>query len=67
MSWFGQKQRDKYHSMRRAQRKQALLFWGAVLLVALLIVVVIYIQSLGHGPAMNNSWDPLRDWHQRLD
>jgi len=67
MRWLDQKPRDKHYSYRRAQRKQALLFWGAILLVAIVIVVVIYIQSLGRGPNMNNTWDPLRDWHQQLD
>ena len=70
MKWFGN--RRKYHHDSpecRYYLKQALLFWGMVLLAAVLLVIWVVIQNMGPGllHGSGGSWDPTRDWHQQLD
>jgi hypothetical protein len=69
MNWLKPRQREHghYDSYRRAEWKKALLFWLAVLFCAVVIIIFVWIQSLGRGPAMNTTVDPMRDWRQQLD
>lgn len=54
---------------QRYRLRQALLFWGAFLLLAILIVIWVVIQNM--GPSMlrggGGTWDPTASWHQQLD
>ena len=69
MKWFEQKSKRYISPERRYRLRQALLFWGAVLLAAILIVTWVVIQNMGPGllHGGGGSWDPFRAWHQQLD
>jgi hypothetical protein len=53
--------------LRRERLKKALLFWGAVLLVAMALAGWAVLQNMRIGSGRISGFDPTQKWHKGVD
>jgi hypothetical protein len=53
--------------LRRERLKKALLYWGGLLLVALILAGWVMLQNMHIGSGRVSGWDPTQQWHNKLD